>query len=96
MQEVNIYNQQVEREHSILWQKPKTAPKDEVFLALFNCSPLPVLCTWNEPESQWIFSVVQVNSYQGKWNDTFFETEYEIANALIAWMPLPAISKGKV
>lgn len=77
-----------------LWQKPETAPKDEVFIAVFACSPLPVMCTWNEPESQWVFSVVQVNLYQGKWNDTFFETEYETAGALIAWMPLPTISKG--
>ncbi|MEG3753126.1 hypothetical protein [Psychromonas arctica] len=77
------------------WQPARTAPKDEVFIAIFECSSLPVLCTWNEPESQWIFSVVQVNLYQGKWNDTFFDTEYETAGALIAWMPLPTVNERK-
>lgn len=78
------------------WQSPETAPKEDVFIACFDDCPLPVCCTWNEPEQQWVYSLVQVNLYQGKWNDTFFQTEYETSDALIAWMPLPEKIKGKL
>ena len=71
------------------WQPPKTAPKGDVIIALFDCTPIPVMATWNEPEQQWGCSSVQVNLYQGKWNDTYFQSEYETSNALKAWMPLP-------
>lgn len=71
------------------WQPAETAPKTDVILALFDCCPIPVTATWNEPESQWVFAYVQVTQYEGKWNDTYFETDYETADALQAWMPLP-------
>jgi len=74
------------------WQPPETAPKSDVILACFNDCPLPVTATWNEPEQHWVFSLVQVNLFNGKWNDTFFETEYESADALKAWMPLPEVA----
>ena len=74
------------------WQPAATAPKDSVIIACFHDCPLPVTTTWNEPEQQWIFSNVQVSCYQGKWNDTLFETEYECAGALKAWMPMPELA----
>lgn len=74
------------------WQPPKTAPKKDVILACFDDCPLPVTATWNEPEQQWVFSLAQVNLFEGQWNDTFFETQYECADQLKAWMPLPQLA----
>jgi len=74
------------------WQPATTAPKDSVIMARFNECPVPVTATWNEPEQQWVFSLVDVNLYQGKWTDTFFKTEYECADALKAWMPMPELA----
>ena len=80
--------EQLEQEVNDLsgWQAPETAPKEDVIIACFDDCPLPVTCTWNEPEQQWVFSLVQVNQFEGKWNDTFFQTEYETAGALKAWI----------
>ncbi len=64
-----------------------------MIIACFNDCPIPVLATWNEPEKQWVFPIVQVNLYEGKWNDTFFQTEYETEGELKAWMPLPKTIK---
>ncbi|PKF60647.1 hypothetical protein CW745_14040 [Psychromonas sp. psych-6C06] len=77
------------------WQPAETAPKGDVIIAHFSGHPVPVAATWNDPEQQWIFSNVQVSCYEGKWNDTFFDTEYECADALKAWMPLPTINEDK-
>jgi len=71
------------------WQPARTVPKDDVIIAKFASSPIPVLAAWNEPEQQWVYASIQVNLYQGKWNDTFFENQYETADALKTWMPLP-------
>lgn len=74
------------------WQPAETAPKGDVIIAIFADHPVPVAATWNEPEQQWIYSDVKVDRYQGKWNDTYFKTEYETADALKAWMPLPKVA----
>ena len=74
------------------WKSAETAPKGDVIIALFTDHPVPVVATWNEPEQQWIFSNVQTNLFKDKWNDTFFETEYECAGALKAWMPMPQVA----
>ncbi|WP_028863873.1 hypothetical protein [Psychromonas aquimarina] len=74
------------------WQPAETAPKDNVIIACFDDCPIPVSATWNEPEQQWVFSLVDADLYQGKRNDTFFKTEYECANALKAWMPMPELA----
>lgn len=75
------------------WQPAETAPKDSVIIACFEDCPIPVTTTWNEPEQHWVFSLVDVNLYQGKRNDIFFQTEYKCADALKAWMPIPELRK---
>ena len=84
--------EQFETNQTTGWQPAETAPKGDVIIACFDNYPIPVAATWNEPEQQWITSNVQANLYQGKWNDTFFETDYECADALKAWMPLPKVA----
>jgi len=71
------------------WQPAQSAPKGDVIIGCFDNYPLPVCCAWNEPEQQWTIANMQVNLFRGKWNDTYFESEYECSDALKAWMPLP-------
>ena len=74
------------------WQLAETAPKDDVILACFTACPIPVTASWNKAEQQWVFAVSDVQTYQGRMIDTFFQTEYETAEALYAWMPLPEVA----
>lgn len=71
------------------WQPAITAPKGDVILAEFDNYPLPVATTWNQAQEQWVVANVQCDMYEGRWNDTYFENQYECAGDLKAWMPLP-------
>lgn len=74
------------------WQPAETAPKGDVIIGWFEGYPMAVAATWNEPEQQWVLCNVQVNLYQGKWNDTFFSTEYATTNELKGWMLMPQVA----
>lgn len=71
------------------WQPAETAPRDgNPFLADTEY-PWPLVCAWNDAEKMFVCAQLNVNMFEGKYNDTYFESEqYE---EIKAWMPLPAV-----
>ena len=68
---------------------PDTAPKDgTTFLANMGW-PLLVVCVWNAAVDKWVYANLQVNLYEGKWNDTYFESEWDNESELKGWIPMP-------
>lgn len=67
---------------------PNTAPKDQNFLGYFGY-PWLVMTRWNEASLSWACANMQVDLFDGEWNDTYFETENEPESALLGWLPLP-------
>ena len=70
---------------------PETAPKDgTIFLANIGL-PWYVMCCWNGALKKWSFVSPQTGMFQGKLDDTYFETEWDKETALITWIELPPI-----
>jgi len=69
------------------WQPADTAPKDRPVLAIINQTMPPVVAIWNGAGEIWSVAVVQADLLDGKWNDTYFETEQ--VEEIEYWMPIP-------
>lgn len=62
------------------------APKKSVIL-LDVGYPWLVAGIWNAPSESWVYADLQIDLYEGEWNDTYFENEHE--KKPNGWMPLP-------
>lgn len=72
------------------WNPPDTAPRDmSSFLANVGM-PWPVLAVWNEVQGQFCTTELQVDMYQGVYNDTYFQCEYYNPDQVLGWMLLPS------
>lgn len=85
-----------ELESAQQWRPIETAPKDkEVLLSVAGYS-WSLVGIWNEPSKKWCYAQLSVDLYDGKWNDTSFQSEYEAETLedglrnVTHWMPLPA------
>ena len=68
---------------------PDTAPKDgTTFLANMGW-PWLVVCMWNAAVDKWVYANPQINLYEGEWNDTYFESEWDDESELKGWIPMP-------
>ena len=68
---------------------PKTAPKDgSIFLADMGL-PWLVVCMWNAAVDKWVYANPQINLYEGEWNDSYFESEWDDESELKGWIPMP-------
>lgn len=72
------------------WQEMDTAPKDRQIL-LDVGYPWPVVGVYNNPNGDWVYANFQVGMYRGKRCDSYFENEYEAANAPKFWRELPKL-----
>lgn len=72
------------------WQSPKTAPKGGVIIANLGF-PFPLVATWNKPSSKWVAANLEIDLYNGEWNDSSFSNEYFSEKELLGWMPLPEL-----
>ena len=73
------------------WRSMKTAPKNGSAILLDIDMPWPVVACWSEHEKRWVFANHQINMVNGKWNDPYWESEWE--NDALAWMPMPDVSR---
>ena len=67
---------------------PDTAPRDTPFLGDFGY-PWLQMAIWNGVDKKWAVATVQVGMYDGKWEDTYFESDREDEDGLIGWIPIP-------
>jgi len=67
---------------------PETAPRDRMVLGDFGW-PSMMPCVWNNPSLGWACSTLQVEPYNGEWNDYYFETEFFPASDLKGWLEMP-------
>lgn len=77
------------------WLHPETAPKDGTAFLAHLGYPWPVVAAWNGYSEQWVYANNQIGIVDGKWNDAYFENEYEPTDELIGWMSLPEIPRAK-
>jgi len=74
------------------WLTTTPPPKDREFLANIGY-PWAVVCRWNEYQSEWVYSMLEVNMMDGEYNDTYFSNEYAKEDEVVAWMELPIIKE---
>lgn len=75
------------------WKSPETAPKDRLILADMGM-PWVCLAIWNEPSGQWCVTELEVDMFQGEWNDTAISHTYEAHCHMRGWMELPEAPRG--
>lgn len=71
-----------------------TPPKDKLFLADIGY-PYYVLAHWSNVDNQYIFAELQVDLYQGKWDDVYFQTDRFKEYELKGWIEMPKLEKTK-
>lgn len=69
--------------------KKTTPPKNRLFLADIGY-PHYVLAHWNKVNNQYIFAEIQLELYQGEWDDVYFQTEYFEEEEIKSWIELPS------
>lgn len=52
------------------WQTAETAPRDRMILADMGM-PWACLAIWNEPSGNWCVTELEVDLYEGQWNDAY-------------------------
>jgi len=67
-----------------------TPPKNKTFLADIGY-PYYVLAHWNEAMDYYVFAELQVDLFEGKLNDTYFQTESFKEDELIGWVDKPQL-----
>ena len=78
------------------WRPPETAPRDmTVFLGDFGY-PWPMAVVWNPVSEQFCAAELQIDMYEGKYEDSYFQNEYLPAHELRRWMPLPDLPTAAV
>lgn len=74
--------------------KTKTPPKDSGIYLLNVGYPWLVMGTWSEVADCWVYPNLQVDLYEGKWNDVYWETNQAQDDEIIDWAPMPKAIKG--
>jgi len=67
-----------------------TPPKDNSFLADIGL-PYYVVALWNKAMGYYVYADLQVDLYNGEWDDTYFQTDHFDENELKSWIELPEI-----
>ena len=68
--------------------KNKTPPKDRLILIEIKNHPSKSVSIWNDVEGQFVFSSLQSNMVNGKFNDHYFENEYCEEEDVLSWSEL--------
>ena len=55
------------------------------FIGKFKGYPYPVVAVWNPVNKQYVYSMLQVDLYQGEWEDAYFENVYVKESELLEW-----------
>jgi len=71
---------------------PETAPKDRVILGEFGALPLQPT-VWNPVHQQWCIAMLDVDMYEGQFQDTSFTNEYADPERLKGWLPMQWVEK---
>lgn len=66
-----------------------TPPKNRLFLADIGY-PHYVIAHWSKVNNQYVFAEMQVDLYQGEWDDVYFQTEYFEEEEIKSWIELPS------
>ena len=69
-----------------------TPPKDRLFLADVGF-PFLMMTHWCEPSECFVCASLQVDLYQGEWNDYYFENERFYESEIKGWIELPKAIK---
>lgn len=72
------------------WQSMENAPEDNTILLDVGL-PFPVVGCWSPVENSWLYANLGIDLYLGRWEDCYFESEFE--SKPHAWMPLPEMQK---
>jgi len=58
------------------------------FIGRFKSHPCRVVAVWNVVEKQYIYSMLQVDLFDGKWQDAYFESVYVDEDELLEFKEL--------
>jgi len=72
----------------------KAPPRDNMFLANIGL-PRYVVAHWNPAMDEFVYAELQVDMFEGEWNDTYFESEYFKESDIRSWIELPKIEETK-
>ena len=75
----------------MVWQSIETAPRDGTVIILNIGLPWAVCGVWCKPSDAWCCAELQSDAYNGKWDDNYFQNEYE--RTPTGWQPMPAIGE---
>lgn len=78
------------------WQDIETAPRDGTPVILDVGLPWSVVGVWSEALEVWCYSQLQVSLYNDKWDDCYFENEWDKEIRIKGWMPLPTGNTGEI
>ena len=67
-------------------------PKDRTFLANIGL-PWYVVAHWNPAMDEFVYASMQVDMFEGEWNDTYFESDYLNESDIRSWIELPKIEE---
>lgn len=67
-----------------------TPPKDNSFLANIGL-PFYVVAHWNEAMGYYVYAELQIDLYNGEWNDTYFQTDSFEESDIKSWIEFPKI-----
>lgn len=88
LQFVSAAREAANRIESNEWQEMDTAPKDRQILLDVGL-PWPVAGAYNPIQEEWVYSNFALGLYQEKFNDSYFENEYEKTPKF--WRELPKL-----
>lgn len=69
-----------------------TPPRDRVFLADVGY-PYLVLCHYNPINNDYVYTELQVDLYEGVWQDYYFQNEHCAEDEIKGWIELPKVKQ---
>jgi len=61
-------------------------PKDKQ--VIIECGLGTGVAIWNDTDKSFVFANLQIDLFEGKWNDTYFENEYVQEKDITKWREL--------
>jgi len=61
-------------------------PKDKQII--IECGLGIGVAIWNDTDKSFVFANLQIDLFEGKWNDTYFENEYVQEKEITKWREL--------
>jgi len=61
-------------------------PKDRQII--IECGLGAGVAIWNDTDKSFVFANLQIDLFEGKWNDTYFENEYVQEKDITKWREL--------